>query len=220
MQQSEPSLLRKAIAIITLRRRLGTRDWLSYLLKSLIVLRLLHYVFGFDEWHVHNTYENRPYKKKTVEMVNELRPRVAVEIGCGLGEIISRVDAKARIGIDSDKNAIRVAKLLNWHKNATFLDGSISTAGRIRQSEIGCLIMVGWLHNVSEEGIVEEMKQLLQKKTVRYLIVDEILDSIEGYKFHHRFREILSDLFTDRAEAEDEEGIRRIVILERKYHDH
>jgi len=219
-EQSETNLLRKTIALITLRRRLGTRDWLSYLLKSLIVLRLLHYVFGFDKWHVHNTYENRPYKKRIVQRLNEIRPRVVVEVGCGLGEIVSRLNAKMRIGIDADKNLLRAAKLLNWRKNVTFLDGSISTTGCIRQSEIDCLIMVNWLHNVSDEEIVGEMKQLLQQKTVRYLIVDEILDGIEGYKFHHRFREILRDWFTNYAEVEDEEGVRRIIVLERKDRDH
>ncbi len=215
-EKPKPTLLGSILSVILLKRRLGAKNWVLYIAKGLILFRLLHYVFRFDEWHVHNIYENRPYKKKIVDTVNELHPKVVVEIGCGLGEIVSKAKAKARIGIDVDRNALRAARLLNWRKHVTFIDGPLNAVGNIPQSEIDCLIMINWLHNISGPEIVVEMKHLLQQKTVRYLIVDEIFENVEGYKFHHRFREVLRDSFIDRSEVNDQEGIRRIVVLERK----
>ena len=211
-EKSKPTLLRRILAVILHKRRLSTKRIL-FLAKETILFRLLRHVFRFDEWHVHNLYENRPYKKKIVETVNKLHPKVVVEIGCGLGEILSKVRAEARIGIDADRNALRAARLLNWREHITFIDGSINAASDIPQSEIDCLIMINWLHKIPGREIVEEMKQLLQHKKVRYLVVDEILEGIDGYRFHHEFRKILKDSFAGYAETEDSEGIRQIVIL-------
>ena len=70
-------------------RRLIDRLWLKALCR----------VFRFDPWHAAAPYSCRPYKSQVVALANSLRPAVALEIGCGLGDILSRVDARERIGL-------------------------------------------------------------------------------------------------------------------------
>jgi len=65
-------------------------------------LGALRLLFGFDRWHASAPYSCRPYKELVVELANALQPSIAVEVGCGLGDIISRIKAADRFGIDSD----------------------------------------------------------------------------------------------------------------------
>jgi trans-aconitate methyltransferase len=204
----------KLKAVIRLRNKLGSRDWLLFLFKALVLYRILQYIFKFDAWHVLGTYELRPYKREVVREVNQLHPRVVVEIGCGLGEIVSRIDAEQKIGIDNDKGVIRAARCLNWRKHVLFLDGSFDTVNTLPINHIDSLIMVNWLHGVAEERIKMELEKLLQYVKVRYVIVDEILNNVKGYTHHHAFAKSLSDLYTERKTVMDPESIRRLVVLE------
>src|SRR5271167_800480 len=91
---SQLNARRKIIAVILLRKRLGAKKWIQFLFKALVLYRILHCIFKFDGWHVLNMYENRTYKKVIVKKVNDLHPSITVEVGCGLGEIISKIDAR------------------------------------------------------------------------------------------------------------------------------
>lgn len=130
----------------------------------------MYLVFGFDKWHVRETYEFRPYKKVVVRTVNQLHPCVVVEIGCGLGEILSKVDAGVKVGVDTDRGVVRAARWLNWHKHTSFLDGSFNAVKDLPFDQIDALIMVNWLHNVAEERVRTELSQLSQRKKIRYLL--------------------------------------------------
>lgn len=206
-------LLARLRAVIRVRRQLGTRNWLAFSFKVL-VHRILHQIFRFHEWHVLATYELRAYKREVVKIVNQLHPRVAVEIGCGLGEIISRIEAERKIGVDTDKGVIRAARCLNWRKHALFFDGSFDAVKTLPLRWIDSLIMINWLHEVPEERIKMELRQMLQHMKIRYVIVDEILNDVKGYKYHHSFGKSLGDMFAERKRVKDPEGIRRLVVLE------
>jgi ubiquinone/menaquinone biosynthesis C-methylase UbiE len=207
------------IAVILLRQRLGNKNWIRFLFKALVLYRTLHYIFKFDDWHILNIYENRTYKQVIVRRVNELRPRIAVEVGCGLGEIISKIDTKVRIGIDIDKNAIRAARLLNWRRNTRFLCGSLDDVRELPCDEIDALIMINWLHEIPEEQIVGDISRLLQKKQISYLVADEMPKDRAGYKYHHTLRNSLRDWFVEIEEVKDPENTRKIVILKHKEPD-
>jgi SAM-dependent methyltransferase len=207
-------LLAKLTAVTRLRSKLGTKDWLLFLFKALVLYRILHKIFRFDEWHLLGTYELRAYKKEVVKIVNQLYPHVVVEIGCGLGEIISRIEAEQKIGVDTDKGVLRAARCLNWRKHVLFFDGSFDAIKTLPFSRIDSLIMINWLHTVPEKRIKMEVKRLLQHMKIRYVVVDEILNEVKGYKYHHTFGTSLGDMFAERKKVEDPEGIRRLVVLE------
>lgn len=52
--------------------------------------QLLYHSYGFDTWHIANGSRNRPYKKLLAAQINDLEGKLglAVEIGCGLGDIL------------------------------------------------------------------------------------------------------------------------------------
>lgn len=210
----------KFVAVILLRERLGYKNWIRFLFKALVLYRVLHYIFKFDDWHILNIYENRTYKQVIVRKVNDLRPRIAVEVGCGLGEIISKIDTKVRIGIDIDKNAIRAARLLNLTTNTKFLCGSLDDVRELPYDQIDALIMINWLHEIPEEQIVGDISRLLQKTQISYLVADEMPKDRASYKHHHTLRNSLKDWFVEMEEVEDPENTRRIVILKHKETNH
>jgi hypothetical protein len=154
----------------------GTRLWLS-------ALRLW---FGFERWHAAAPYACRAYKSGVVELANALRPQVAVEVGCGLGDIISRISATERFGIDADPNVIRAARFL--HRTGHWLQGECSAVLRLfdRPRAIDCLIMVNWTHNLSPEQLAGLVLPLLA--TTRYLILDAVDgDAPSSYRYRHDF---------------------------------
>jgi SAM-dependent methyltransferase len=144
-------------------------------------------VFGFDAWHVGGSYSARAYKSQVVAIVNALRPKTVVEVGCGLGDIVRRVRASRKIGIDIDARVIRAARCLHPFA-ASWMQGT----GRSAELElaapegIDCLIMVNWIHTLSPA----ELKTLIEPslRHVRYLLVDAIdPDGPSSYRYKHDF---------------------------------
>jgi hypothetical protein len=147
-------------------------------------LRCLRLLFRFDAWHANAAYACRPYKRAVVELANGLQPGVAVELGCGLGDIISRVDARERIGVDVDANAIRAARFL--HRYDRWIRGDSSCVIGLPQARIDCLIMVNWIHRLSPDEFAALLLPLLAK--TRYLILDAIdADGPSSYRHKHDF---------------------------------
>jgi hypothetical protein len=159
---------------------------ISCLLERLC-LGILQRVYGFDPWHSKATYACRPYKSSVVRLANSLPLDTVVEIGCGLGDIVSRVKARHRVGIDLAPQVIRAARFLHprgivWMSgSAAALDQQLSVG-----SVIDCLIMVNWIHNLSAEELKAILAPLLPR--TRYLIMDAIDPDAQGsYRFRHDF---------------------------------
>lgn len=199
--------------LLRLASKLGLKDWSRHLFKSLVEYQILRFIFGFDQWHVWATYEARPYKQVVVETANELQSVVVVEIGCGLGEIISRVDSVIRCGIDSDGGAIRAARILNRQKHILFIPGGFQVAKSLPFGHIDSLIMVNWLHSIPPEVLRSELDEMTNRVEVRYIIADEILSESKGYRYHHDLAKTLNGLFNLSKTVGDAEGVRRLVVL-------
>jgi SAM-dependent methyltransferase len=150
-------------------------------------LRALRVVFKFDAWHASAPYACRPYKRKVVELVNALAPHTAVEVGCGLGEILSRVRANERFGFDADPAVIRAAQFL--HRSGVRwipADFAAVAVALPEQRRIDCLIMVNWIHNLSPHELWECLRPLLPR--IGWLVVDAIdRDGPASYRFKHDF---------------------------------
>jgi SAM-dependent methyltransferase len=144
-------------------------------------------VFRFDAWHANSPYACRPYKKRVVELANSLRPLTVVEIGCGLGEILSRINAQNRYGLDLDARVIRAARFLH-PRRIVWIAG---TAAELDQGMapielIDCLIMVNWIHNLSSEELAATLAPLLPR--TRYLILDSVdQNAPASYRVRHDF---------------------------------
>ena len=84
-----------------------------YCLRKAFYLFYLQRKYGFDRWHVGADYHCKPYKKQVINIINSLpNIKFAIEVGCGLGDILSRVKVQDKIGIDIEQNVINCAKAL------------------------------------------------------------------------------------------------------------
>lgn len=76
---------------------------------------LLRKKYNFPDWHI-APIEYRPYAQYVSKIVNEYvadSAGVVVEIGCGLGEIISSIRVKRKFGFDIKKEVLQAARLLH-----------------------------------------------------------------------------------------------------------
>lgn len=172
------SVLFRKIATV---RRLGLLRALRIALDRLF-LRALARIFHFHRWHAEAPTSARPYRNTVGRLVNELKPRSVVEVGCGLGSILSRVQAAERYGYDIDEAVIRAARFLRC-KKITFLQGSLSAVSLKR---IDVLILVNWIHEIAPESLGAQIAPLLPR--VRFLLLDAIdADGPSGYRYKHDF---------------------------------
>lgn len=153
---------------------------------------LLRHRYGFAPWHVRATYDFKPYKRMVVEAVTELRPRSVLEIGCGLGDIVSRVPGRIRVGLDADPGAVNAARRL--HPQVAFeradLNNAVGTLQRLDMSQFDVLIMVNWPHLVSPAELVVSVKDVQAATNVGYLVIDLIHPETAGYLYAHTIREL------------------------------
>lgn len=153
---------------------------------SRVWLSALRLRFGFDAWHAGASYSCRPYKRVVVELANALRPALAVEVGCGLGDIISRVAAVERIGIDADPRVIRAAQFLHPRGRWIHGDGRRTLHLVPPNRQIDCLIMVNWIHTLSPAEVAALLLPLLP--VTRFLILDAIdAGALGTYRYRHDF---------------------------------
>jgi len=174
-------------------------------------LKVLAYKSGLTlyPWHIKVNIYCRPYKWRVIEVANSLNPNSVIDIGCGLGEIISRVKAQYRVGIDIDKSCIYLANKLN--KGPIYIEGSFDSVLALQVKEIDLLIIVGLIHGISMDTLSFHINQILDSKTCKYIITDR-------YKEDYPERGIVHDLskYNKRIKLinayDDYEGYRDIML--------
>ena len=100
-----------------------------------VYLRALARIYKFNAWHVEAPTSARGYRNTVADLVNRLSPTTVVEVGCGLGYILSRIDAVQRFGYDVDKGVINAARFIHG-KKITFVHGDLSAVSLPRDRSI------------------------------------------------------------------------------------
>lgn len=173
-----PSALFRKVATA---RRIGLRRLLRCRIDR-IWLGLLARHFGFNAWHATAPFSCRPYKQTVVDLVNGLTPRVVVEVGSGLGELLSRIDAVERHAYDVDPGVVRAGRFLHGRR-VSFVLGDATT---VIQARIDVLVMVNWIHNLSPSDLEQLLLPLVAR--TRYLVLDAIdADAPGSYRYKHDF---------------------------------
>ena len=79
-------------------------------------------------WHLNATFESRVYKSKVIRISNMYKTNFVIEIGCGIGEILGRLNASQKYGIDINIDTLRLCKRLN--KDIKTIHNDIMTNNR------------------------------------------------------------------------------------------
>ncbi len=168
--------------------KIGIYNALTGLYKRYIYYKIMQKIFKFAPWHVGNPYElsdERDYKKRIVEELNQLNLDTVVELGCGLGEIIKRIKATRKYGIDIDDKAIAFAARHNT-KGVIFKNGSFRDVLTLGIKKIDCLIMVNWTFSIEPEILKKEMDNLIGNLDITYIVTESI-----AYECYHNWDELI-----------------------------
>ena len=106
------------------------------------------------------------------------KDKVVVDIGCGIGTLASRMAdfSKEVIGVDIAPERIECAKALHTAKNLKFYVADAYTLPLERES-VDVIVSVGVFHHLELERIVPEMKRVLRKGGIVFII-----DIYEGFQ--------------------------------------
>jgi hypothetical protein len=147
---------------------------------TIAAFRCLAWDCRVDKWHFLNNYYNREYKKRAVALANTISIRTVAEVGCGFGDVISRVNAINKLAIDRDPNVIKVARRCCGSK-IQFIQGSLDNLPPI---DCCLLICLNWVHELH----VSQLRSFLFNKKIRfkYILMDQILADTPNYPFYHK----------------------------------
>jgi SAM-dependent methyltransferase len=192
---------------------LGPKNFFICLVKKLYYSQLRN-KFKFHPWHSSAPFECRSYKQIIVDIANDLNVNVVVEVGCGLGEIVSRVKSNKRYGIDVEKEVISAANHLYSHK-VKFLVGSFEKILEIEDSKVDLLICVNWIHGLEPQSLTNSIMNLIDKNKVHYLLFDRIRKEQANYKFKHDFEAYFGNVTKKISSFQSgKEGVRTLELFE------
>ena len=191
----------------------GFSNFLISLLKRTFFF-LLRFKYKFNSWHGSSPLESTPYKLQVIDLVNSYNPSTVVEIGCGLGEILSKINSDCRIGIDYDLAVIEAATFLN-KKNIEFIHHNFEFIENINLNinKSDFLLMINWTHEIKWEVIEKNLKKFHSCFKVKYLLIDIIKEGNDGYPFIHT-RENLSKLGKIIKVLTGKDQVREICLVE------
>ena len=141
---------------------------------------ILYYLYSFDPWHYKVIYYSNNYFKCVVDLANSLQVDNVCEIGVGLGNIIARISAKNKLGLDIDKKVVKASKFLN--KNIPLIVGDFLSLINLNK-KFDLVICVNFIHNIPSTELYQHFNQL----NTRYIICDQIVFGTKNYKFSHSF---------------------------------
>jgi hypothetical protein len=126
-----------------------------------------------------------------VAIINGQHPDVVVEIGTGLGDIVSRAQAQRKIGFDIDAAAIRAARTIHRGRAEFLAVDLLQEPQRIKDcgiDHISVLVMINWLHGLPLSDIARIVQGLRQWVPVEFLLID-LIKAGPGFKYLHTMAE-------------------------------
>ncbi len=145
------------------------------------------------EWHLSGTFYCRKYKMISLGIINSYKPDIYIDIGCGLGEILSKVnlDSKFKYGYDPDH---RIKNLIPFLHNEKFIffekENELlnDIALRKKKNDLILISMLGFVHNVSRSEIENIILNYHKKIGDFLLLIDAFYVKDKLYKYnHHEF---------------------------------
>ena len=149
---------------------------------------LLCLIFKFNKWHFRSTYYCSPYKKSVVDIINKniSKSDIVVEVGCGIGEIIRRINCRTRIGIDRCVNVINAAKFYNRKENINFISGSFNSIN----STFDHILLLNFTHEIPENKLIRILKAMISKHNPKTIFIDSYHNHYFKHLRHHDFIKI------------------------------
>jgi len=153
--------------------------------------KILHLIYGFDPWHVTGNFHARPYKADVVKLIESVPHDRVVEIGVGLGDILGRVRAEKRLGLDRDPQVLKAARFC-VEGPVSFAVADFASPNQIISalkhndfSSVDVMILVNWIHMIDMDLIEQTLSTVSKTIPLRYIVMDTIRPGTPGYRFTH-----------------------------------
>jgi len=125
---------------------------------SRIYLRILSIDLKVPNWHLNATFHAREYKSKVIKILHRFSSydNCFIEVGCGTGDLISRINIEKKLGIDIDKNVLSLCNRLHPEIDTICVDifSEFNTLKNFIENKsnkkITFVVMINWLHMYSE----------------------------------------------------------------------
>lgn len=173
----------------------------------------LSLVFRFDRWHYRVVRENCAYFDRVRELHSRIAPGTTVEVGCGLGEILSGLRSTTRVGVDRDAGVIRAARAIR-PRSMTFVTDTEFAALDIAPAPAApvCLIFLNWFHVCAAEDVQRIACEYAGATGATHVLFDVIKPGTSAYRFHHPSA-LLEPLGSVAAVVDAGDGIRDLVLV-------
>lgn len=155
----------------------------------------LRLYFGYDKWH-DSSYFERPYTKQIVQHLNKREERnYVLEIGCGTGSILRRLDFVERLGLDYDTRVLNALVFMNklsgqkliQTKHFNFLSDQIS-------GNFDVIVLVNWIHEIKPTKLRSNLNKMYSQNLCLggEIIIDTVGQS--SYRHNHNIEFLTKDL--------------------------
>jgi hypothetical protein len=159
---------------------------------------ILMLFFRFDQWHT-SPIENRQYACDVIkELRKEANRNTAMELGCGLGDIIGNLDYKEKYFLDISENALNAAKFLqlfsfkdtyNIYKVFDFLVDLLE-----EDISLDAIILVNWIHGYDSQILRLRICKLIENNLNAHgILVFDIIDNNSNYKYNHKVQDLIDE---------------------------
>ena len=167
--------------------------------KSLCLYqRFIYYVklrnIDIYRWHLSGTFYCRIYKMQSLEIINSLKPDLYIDIGCGLGEILSKVELPTdhKFGYDLDSRLVNAINILHKKDFMFFTneDELFFKAKKLifNQDQKVVLSMLGFSQDLTNESLVKKINRYFNIIGKFTLLIDNIYINSKEYRYdHHDF---------------------------------
>ncbi len=166
-----------------MRRNFEHNTWEKLFRKKYYII--LQHIFQFNKWHTATIYE-REYAMWLSKKVNEILAGGShgqiIEVGCGLGDILSEIHVQnhQKKGYDIEKNVIRALKFAH-----PGLCGKVGSFNSIKNQTIDILIAVNWLHTLNDDWFRHNTAYVVKHNHINRIIVDTV--PAPPYEYSHDY---------------------------------
>jgi SAM-dependent methyltransferase len=153
-------------------------------------------IYRFNAWHI-SAYKSRPYAQAIVQYLNTQPSRgAALEIGCGLGDILRRIRYSQKLGLDSEQEVLNAAAFISKFFNVggpiqfqkfNFLEHELT-------GQYDVVVLVNWVHLIDPKILREKIEHIFAHHlTDTGQLIMDLLDN-KTYRFNHNCEELTQNL--------------------------
>lgn len=182
-----------------------------------LVRKIMKLVYKFDKWHCFYYYD-KPYAIDIVKFCNKLiNKESALEIGCGLGDIIRRLKFIHKNGWDISQEVLRAARLFSWLQLSKVEFMQANFLCDTPQKKYDVIICVNWIHVISPDVLRERLHYLFNcnLNDNGYLIIDTVQE--KSYKYNHNINFLTKGLKSNTEKIGDYCFSREVFAIKKTF---